>query len=56
VAATSLLAPLLVMSLALLGYAHYEVWVRRSGHRTGTRILLINTVLVAALWAWRLAC
>jgi len=52
---TSLLAPLFVMSLALLGYAHYRVWIRGIGHRTGTLILLINTVLVAALWAWRLA-
>jgi len=54
VAVGTLLVPLFAASVVLLGYAHYRVWVRGVGHRTGTIVLLVNTVLVTALWAWRL--
>ena len=54
VAVGNLLLPLFAVSVAVLGYAHYRVWIRRIGHRTGTVILNINTVLVALLWVWRL--
>lgn len=40
-------------SVAFLGYAHYLVWIRRTGHRTARWILLVNTVLVAYLWYGR---
>ncbi len=54
VAVTSLLWPLFAISTALLAYAHSQVWVQKIGHRAGTWILLVNTVLVVLLWAWRL--
>ena len=50
----TLLLPLFVVSVVVLGYAHYRVWVRGIGHRTATLVLLANTVLVAVLWVWRL--
>jgi hypothetical protein len=54
VAVTQLLWPLLALSVAFLAYAHYRVWILKTGHRTGKIILVINTVLVVLLWAWRL--
>jgi hypothetical protein len=41
---------LFVASLAFLGYAHYLVWVRRTGRQSARWILGINTFLVAFLW------
>ncbi len=48
--------PLFVVSVAVLGYVHYRVWVQGigRGHRTATIVLVVNTVLVFSLWAWRL--
>jgi hypothetical protein len=54
VAVTQLIWPLLGLSVAFLAYAHYRVWIQKRGHRTGKIILVINTVLVVLLWAWRL--
>jgi len=54
VAVTNLLLPLFAFSVAFLGYAHYRVWILKSGHRIGKVILGVNTVLVFLLWAWRL--
>ena len=46
--------PLFLVSVTVLSYAHYRVWFRGIRHRTGTIILVLNTVLVALLWVWRL--
>ncbi|MFQ5744247.1 MAG: hypothetical protein ACE5HV_11745 [Acidobacteriota bacterium] len=53
-AVTNFLLPLFALSVVFLGYAHYSAWIRKKGHRTGKIILLVNTVLVVSLWAWRL--
>ncbi len=49
-----LMLPLLVLSVAFLTYAHLRVWVRKEGRPAAKIVLLVNTVLVALLWAWRL--
>lgn len=45
---------LLLGSAGFLAYAHYLVWVRGFGHRTGRWILVLNTVLVVYFWHGRL--
>ena len=54
VALMKLMLPLFVVSLAFLLYAHFRVWVRREGRPAAKIVLLVNTVLVALLSAWRL--
>ena len=54
VALMKLMLPLLVLSVAFLTYAHLRVWVRKEGRPAAKIVLLVNTVLVALLWAWRL--
>lgn len=39
--------------MGFLGYAHYLVWIRRTGHHTARWVLLVNTLLVAYLWYGR---
>ena len=46
--------PLFALAVVVLGYAHYQVWVRGIGSRASTIILSVNTVLVLSLWVWRL--
>lgn len=46
--------PLFALSIAVLGYAHYRVWIRGFRHRTGTILLIVNTALVTSFWVWRL--
>lgn len=53
--AVQLMPVLFVLSLALLGYAHYRVWWLRTGHRAGRVVLWINTALMAWLWYDRVA-
>ncbi len=43
-----------VLGMAFLAYAHHRVWILKTGHRTGKIVLVVNTVLVVLLWAWRL--
>jgi hypothetical protein len=45
-----LMPALFLLSVAFLTYAHYLVWIRRTGHRASRWILGVNTVLVAGLW------
>jgi uncharacterized protein YqgC (DUF456 family) len=45
-----LMPGLFLLSLGFLAYAHYLVWIRRTGRRASRWILWLNTVLVAALW------
>jgi len=45
-----LMPALFLLSLAFLAYAHYLVWIRRTGRRTSRWILGVNTVLVTGLW------
>ena len=56
VAVGILLVPLFAVSVVVLGYAHYRVWVQGigRGHRAGTMVLVVNTVLMFSLWIWRL--
>ncbi len=54
VAASTLVLPLLLLSVSLLGVAHHRVWVRRRGHRAARWVLMVNTLLVIVLWAVRL--
>jgi hypothetical protein len=42
------------MSVVFLGYAHCRVWIRKIGHPTAKIVLVVNTVLIFLLWAWRL--
>ncbi len=50
----SLLLPLFGLSIGFLAYGHYRAWILRQGRRSAKVILLVNTVLVAAMWVWRL--
>lgn len=46
---------LLVMSVAVLARAHYELWVKRHAAPLARALTLLLTLLAAALWALRLS-
>ena len=54
IAVGSVLLPLFALSIGFLGYAHYRAWILRQGRLSAKLILIVNTVLVLLLWAWRL--
>lgn len=45
----------LALSAALLGRAHYQLWVKRHGAPLARALTLLLTLLAAALWALRLS-
>ncbi len=45
-----LLPFLFVLSVGMLGYAHFRAWIRREGHRTARIVLVANSVFVVLLW------
>jgi len=46
---------LLVLSAALLGRAHHQLWVKRHGAPLARALTILLTLLAAALWALRLS-
>ena len=45
---------MLIVSLALLGRAHYVLYILRRGTRATTAITWLATALVAGFWGWKL--
>lgn len=50
VAVGKLMPLLFLLSIGILGYAHYRAWWGHGSHRTGRIVLVVNTVLVMLLW------
>ncbi len=47
---------LIVLSAALLGRAHYVLYVVKRGTRTTEVITWLATLLVVGFWSWKLVC
>lgn len=43
------------LSAALLGRAHYVLWVLKRGNRVSTVITCLATLIVVGFWAWKWA-
>jgi hypothetical protein len=44
---------MIVLSAALLGRAHYVLYILKRGNRTSTVVTWLTTLFVIGYWAWQ---